>query len=663
MNIPNIPPELLNKIENHECAAFVGSGFSALAGLPNWETLIIRLLEKCPASELGKEDKKALLGMAESGRLSDLADFVRSSLKPKTFRDILVKMLDPSDIRPTEAHKTLAAIPFSAIITTNYDHLLEDAYTKVYGGRYARSYTYTNISALGNLVAEKQFFILKAHGTVEDPDNIIFSRSDYQRVMVNAPAYRTFFSSLFATRTFLFIGYSLSDPDLTMILEDLANIFRGFCQVHYAIIPDPGRIERKLFEQRFNIEVIPYIPSTDQHPEVHDFLKAIVRHLGEEKEKQEAQKMQALATDRLVSLGQLISGIVHELNNPLTAILGFSQLLVDKAASYNAEEHKRYVDYINKEALRATDITSRLLTFARAGRPEKRPANVNEIIKTVLELRQYEQKVNNIRVNSHLTSDLPQVMADVSQFQQVFLNIIVNAEYFMKNAHGGGTLTITSERVGDIVRVSFADDGLGIAEEDSKHLFEPFFTTKRPGEGTGLGLSICYGIVTGHNGHIYATNNSEGGATFVIELPLLATVEQPETVASSPLTAKKMEGARILVVDDEKAILELIRDCLSEEGHDVDIATDARDALERLKQNMYSVILLDVRMPGMDGFALYDRIRQMDRSLALRVAFITAAALSPEVLSSVQKRGAFCLFKPFNRQELRNLVNDVLRRG
>jgi signal transduction histidine kinase len=167
-------------------------------------------------------------------------------------------------------------------------------------------------------------------------------------------------------------------------------------------------------------------------------------------------------------------------------------------------------------------VVKNLLTFARKHTAVKQMLDINSVIGTVLELRAYEQRVENIKVKSQLARDLPEIMADYFQLQQVFLNIVINAEYFMKEAHNRGTLTITTERLGNKVRVSFADDGPGIAKDNLGHLFDPFFTTKEVGKGTGLGLSICHGIIAEHGGRIYAESELGKGATFIVELPVSA---------------------------------------------------------------------------------------------------------------------------------------------
>jgi PAS domain S-box-containing protein len=224
-----------------------------------------------------------------------------------------------------------------------------------------------------------------------------------------------------------------------------------------------------------------------------------------------------IMTDRLASIGELVAGIAHELNNPLTGVIGFSQLLMEKDVS---DDIKEDLMVVFGEAQRAARIVRDLLTFARKHAPVKQPSQINNILEDVLRLRAYEQKVNNIEVITHLNENNPEIMVDYFQMQQVFLNIIINAEYFMINAHKRGTLTVSTEVVKGLVRITFSDDGPGIPPENIKKVFDPFFTTKEVGKGTGLGLSICHGIVTEHGGQMYAKSGRGKGATFIIDLPL-----------------------------------------------------------------------------------------------------------------------------------------------
>jgi len=238
----------------------------------------------------------------------------------------------------------------------------------------------------------------------------------------------------------------------------------------------------------------------------------ILRDVTDERERLERLYL----TDRLVSVGEMASGIAHELNNPLTGVIGFAELLMDRDLPDDVRED---VEAIHSEAQRSAAIVKNFLTFARTHMPVRQLTQVNSVVEDAMQLRAYEHRVRNIQVDTRLDPELPEIMVDCFQMQQVFLNIALNAESAMIEAHGRGTLKVTTERTNNTVRISFSDDGPGIAEQDLKRIFDPFFTTKEVGKGTGLGLSICHGIVNRHGGKIYARNNPGEGATFVVELP------------------------------------------------------------------------------------------------------------------------------------------------
>lgn len=231
-----------------------------------------------------------------------------------------------------------------------------------------------------------------------------------------------------------------------------------------------------------------------------------------------ATQEQLYHIDRLASIGELASGVAHELNNPLTGVLGYSELVLGANLS---QEVKEDVQIIHDNAQRAAGIVRNLLAFARRRKLERTHVGLPEIIEHVLEMRRYELKVNNIEVVTEFADGLPCVMADPQQLEQVFLNIILNTEQAMLEAHGRGSLTVKVETEGDRIKVSFTDDGPGIPPENLRRVFDPFFTTRDPGKGTGLGLSICHGIITEHDGRIYVESQPGGGTTFFIELPVV----------------------------------------------------------------------------------------------------------------------------------------------
>jgi PAS domain S-box-containing protein len=237
---------------------------------------------------------------------------------------------------------------------------------------------------------------------------------------------------------------------------------------------------------------------------------------------QKRMEEQLIMTDRLASIGELASGIAHELNNPLTSVIGFSELLLEDEVPANMREN---LDTIHNEAQRAASIVKNLLTFGRKHAPIKQLSQVNTALENVLKMRSYEEKVNNIEIEKQLMDNLPQIMMDNFQMQQVFLNIIVNAEFEMLEKHKKGRLVVKTEEADGFIRITFADDGPGISPENLKHIFDPFFTTKEVGKGTGLGLSICHGIVTEHRGKIYAKSEKRQGSIFVVELPVTGVFE------------------------------------------------------------------------------------------------------------------------------------------
>jgi two-component system NtrC family sensor kinase len=295
--------------------------------------------------------------------------------------------------------------------------------------------------------------------------------------------------------------------------DDIESVFRVFNEVYQTSTPNKGfpwKTVRKDGAQGFAETSVSLL--RDDKGDIIGF-----RGVGRDITMRKKVEEQLILTDRLASIGQLAGGIAHELNNPLTAIIGFSDLLLGRDFPIDVKEDLKTID---QEARRAVNIVKGLLAFAREQRGEKSLVDINTLIQGALQLRSYEQRISNIEVNAQLSPALPQVMGNGTQLQQVFMDIIVNAEQAMLETHGRGKITIVTEQVGDMIRTSITDDGPGISPDMMKQLFTPFFTTRDVGKGTGLGLSICHGIVTEHSGKIYAESESGEGATFVVELPI-----------------------------------------------------------------------------------------------------------------------------------------------
>lgn len=372
---------------------------------------------------------------------------------------------------------------------------------------------------------------------------------------------------------------------------------------------------------------------------------------------------QLLQAEKLSAVGQLVAGVAHELNNPLTTIKGYSQLVSEEELL--SQSTKEDLERINKAAERCRRIVQNLLTFARRQASEKGMCDINQILEDTLALQEYRLGVENVELVRNLQEGLPLTMADRYQLQQVFLNIVTNAQQAMLETNGG-TLTVSSARVGHTIRIDIKDTGPGMTEEVKSRVFDPFFSTKAPGEGTGLGLSICYGIVQEHGGRIdVRSGKGEGeGSTFIVELPIL---DKPKSSAQEAdegeITAPVQSMQRILVVDDEEDILNLVETSLARQGFVVDTAKTGLEALELLDNETgedYQLILSDLKMPGLDGIRLYSHLRYNKPGWEKRVLFMTGDTSSPETHAFLRSTGLECIVKPFDLEMLTDVVQNGL---
>jgi len=361
---------------------------------------------------------------------------------------------------------------------------------------------------------------------------------------------------------------------------------------------------------------------------------------------------------RLASVGEMASGIAHEINNPLTGVIGFAHLLRERNLP---KDTKKSVEIIYESAQRVSDIVTRLLTFSRQQKPSRNRVNINDILKNTLALRDYAMMTENIEITTRLAKDLPWTIADAGQLQQVFLNIIINAEMEMKLANGGGKLSVKTGVVNKTIRISFKDNGPGIAEENLRRIFDPFFTTREAGKGTGLGLSLCHAIVAEHNGQIYARSKPTRGATFVVELPILNGGKQTEPVELAAHHPESTSQARILVVDDEPAVRQFLGEMLTSEGHEVETVDNSEDAMTMISNNEYTHILLDIKLPGMSGVELYKKIEKRDRSFANKVIFITGDVMGIDTNDFLSKNKVRYIAKPFDIQKLKKQIGSISR--
>lgn len=368
-------------------------------------------------------------------------------------------------------------------------------------------------------------------------------------------------------------------------------------------------------------------------------------------------------TEKMAAVGQLVSGVAHELSNPLTAISGYAQLFLNHPV---AETRSSEARMILEEAERASRIVKNLLGYARHAEPERTRTDINEIVERTLELRDYELKVQDIVVRCELDPTLPATFADAHQLQQAILNLLINAEQAVGEGRGHGRIQVRTRKTSKSrLSIEVWDDGPGIPREVASRIFEPFFTTKPSGVGTGLGLAIVKRIVEQHEGTVRFENLRTGGVKFTMELPLLPISAGESSSAVLPISAaaRKIPAANILVVEDEPTVAQLVAEVLREDGHEVEAVTDSQEGLQRVSRNRYDLIICDLRMPRLDGPAFYDALVRARSTARHRILFITGDTLGSHTIEFLNSHQLQFLTKPFLVEELKLAVYRVLERA
>ena len=432
------------------------------------------------------------------------------------------------------------------------------------------------------------------------------------------------------------VGLSIFDvyQDVPEVTENIRRALDG--EPRSVVVEMSGRTFDALYE-----------PVRDQEGQVTGVVGVVQDVTERRREEQRVQE-----TSRLVAIGELAAGVAHEINNPLTVISGSAELLLSRHLQGPVEAGVRR---IHAQAERASRIVHALLSFSRRRRPERSYVDLVEVLERTLELKAYDFRVNNIQVARDWPQDLPGTMAEEHQLTQLIINLLTNAEQAMIEAHKGGQLLIRAGVAGDRIRLSFTDDGPGIPREDLHRVFDPFFTTKEMGLGTGLGLSTCYGIAQAHGGDIWVESVSGVGTTFYVELPILGPSEAFQAL-SPPQFQAPDPGRRILVVDDEAEIRNILQEALSLEGYSVAVAGDGQEAWDKIGELSYDRVILDLKMPGMTGQQLYQLISRSNPDLAGKVIFITGDVLSTDTRSFIEATGNPSLRKPFSINDIRRLV-------
>lgn len=399
-------------------------------------------------------------------------------------------------------------------------------------------------------------------------------------------------------------------------------------------------------------------------------IEAIVRDVSERKKRDDQARdgrYQMLQAEKMAALGQTISGVAHELNNPLATILSWAERLAER----NVDEKTRQgLEIILGEAERAARIVRNLLTFARKRQTTRAMVDLNQVVRETLALRAYEQKVTNIQVVEALSTGLPEVFVDGHQIKQVLLNLVINAEQACLGANGRGTIVVRTmhdqERGSAVLEVN--DDGPGIPEDRQGKVFDPFFTTKEVGSGTGLGLTVAYAIAREHGGRIWLESKpvsktpGQTGTSFFVELPISGQHLNPPAAraAQQPISLEAFKGLRVLVVEDEPALAQAVSEALVDAGFNVDRASDGEEGLTRLTEANYDLIVCDLKMPRIDGMQFYRAMAAATPALARRVIFVTGDVAGTDAERFLEETGCRWLSKPFRLGDLLRSARDTL---
>jgi two-component system NtrC family sensor kinase len=360
---------------------------------------------------------------------------------------------------------------------------------------------------------------------------------------------------------------------------------------------------------------------------------------------------------KLAAIGELVAGIAHELNNPLTVVKVTASLLEGALKGEAAADARA----IREHADRAARIVRGLLHFARQTPHEHAPTDLNEVAGRVCRFREAALRSEHVTLETRFAPDLPPTLADGPQLEQVVLNLLVNAEQAIASGRGHGRVVVSTEADGGVLRLRVRDDGPGMPEEVRARVFDPFFTTRGVGEGTGLGLAVSHGIVAEHGGTIRVRSAPGEGAEFTVELPLVP-VAAPED-EPAPAEEPPPPPRRVLVVDDEPELRRILRRYLEARGHRVDEAASGTEALEQVAGAAYDALVLDLKMPGMSGDELFRLLRERHPEAAARVVFATGDVISPARRSFLEGSGRPAFEKPYDLRELTRAVEETAGPG
>jgi signal transduction histidine kinase/ActR/RegA family two-component response regulator len=366
---------------------------------------------------------------------------------------------------------------------------------------------------------------------------------------------------------------------------------------------------------------------------------------------------QLIQAEKMSAIGELVSGVAHEINNPLASILGYTQLALRHDTSAPV---RKYIETAAAEAERAGRIVRNLLTFSRKHAPQKRNVDLNEVVTKALALKVYHFRAGRIALVEDLESGLPRTLLDAHQIQQIVLNLLNNAEHAVAELSGERTIRVATRKDDGRLQLTVSDNGPGVPSDLRERVFEPFFTTKGEEKGTGLGLSICKGIVDQHSGAIRVEGEPGRGATFVIEFPIVIGRRATDN-DEAPRPSQPVPTLRILIVDDEPSVRSVLVDLLESKGHTVETAADVPEAQERIAAGEFDAIVSDMKMPHGSGRDVYAAALSKSTDLEKRIVFTTGDGSSAETQRFLRETGATVLLKPFSLHEIEDAIARLVR--
>lgn len=597
----------------------------------HYSSLLTRILEANPIPVVMArlDDGKIVWRSPAAFELIGTAEHMLGHFHDPTARERYVAMLREG--RKVEDFRTLLRAEDGRIISVSLSGMLTD-----YGGEICVVSSITDLTE----VLDREAMLRKVIEACPAP--VLMNRANTGEVLYRSPELMALLGESLDARTFYpdpeeregFVAALRRDGEVTEYRERLLNA---------AGEPFWAAISGRLTEW-------------DGEEVLVTFTRDLTQQLGMEAEL-DRQRELAFKSEKMSALGGLLAGVAHELNNPLSVVVGHAMMLQEEA---HDDATRRQIQKISEAAERCARIVKTFLSMAREEPTRLEPVDLNDVIEVAAEMARYGDDAHSVRIKTNLQSDLPPIKGDADQLTQLAINLIMNAEQAIGASEFGDRVTLSTSAGNGNVTLVVEDNGPGVPTEVRKRVFEPFFTTKGIGEGTGLGLSMCHQIVLAHRGTIRVEDVAGGGARFVVDLPSCDAVQSSGTDRAGRSDGDRT-AARVLVIDDEADVAELNAEVLTRAGYEAIAVASVADALSLLRVRSFDMVLSDLNMPERDGRALYETIRSTYPELEPGVGFITGDTLGRASQAFLAETGRPYLEKPVSPKELREFVKQIRR--